>query len=231
MALVREEFQLYYQPIFKMSDRSLVGSEALVRWNHPAHGVLLPSQFIPSIQYTSEMLELEEWVIERAVQKVCTTISSQYIAVNVSSKMFYRPDFVSWIENKILKRFDVQDGALQFDVNEEVIMINPRTSKKIIMQLHELGVVVAVDDFGTGCSCLGKLKDVPLRSLKIDGQFISPLVGCSSSRRLCEAIIAAGHCLGMEVVAEGIETEEEYQFLKQAGCDRGQGHLLGTPKP
>lgn len=234
IALDRGEFELYYQPIFNMDDRSLAGQEALLRWNHPVHGVLSPSQFITSVRYGLEMIALEKWVIEQAVKDVCSGDSVDpllYVAVNISSRMFYRPCFVSWLESDIVKRYSLQHGVLQFDVNESVLMTNPKISKKIVADLFKIGVGVAVDDFGTGCTCLGQLKDVHLRSLKIDGQFVSTWATSSMSRKLCEAVIAVAHCFDMDVVAEGIETEEQYQFLKIKGCNRGQGNWLGAPKP
>lgn len=234
VALERGEFQLYYQPIFHMDDGTLAGSEALLRWNHPIHGVLPPGQFVTSIRYSSEMLELERWIIEQTVKDVClgeVVDPSLYVAVNISSRMFYRPCFVSWLESEIVKVYSLQRGMLQFDINESVLMANPKLSKKIVADLYGLGVPVAVDDFGTGCASLANLKDVSSQSLKIDGQFVSTLTTNTSSRALCEAIIAVAQCFDMAVVAEGIETEEEFEFLKKAGCNQGQGNWLGVPKP
>jgi|GEM_PF-1631050 len=234
IAIARDEFELYYQSIINMDDHSLAGQEALLRWNHPVHGILTPDQFVTSIRYSSEMIDLEKWIIEQAVKDVCCSEDGEqslYVAVNISSRMFYRPCFVSWLESDIVKRYSLQCGVLQFDVNESVLMTNPKISKKIVADLSEIGVGVAVDDFGTGCTCLGQLKDVDLRSLKIDGQFVSTWSTSSMSRKLCEAVIAVAHCFDMDVVAEGIETEEQYEFLKKAGCNRGQGNFLGVPRP
>lgn len=233
-ALKRGEFELYFQPIFNLNDRSLAGQEAFLRWHHPTHGLLSPRQFMTSIRYHSEMIKLEKWIIEQVVKGVCSDThedSPFYVTVNISSQMFYRPSFVTWLEACIISPYSLGFGVLQFDISESVLMTNPQIAKAIVTELHALGVTVSVDDFGTGCTCLGNLKDVPLKSLKIDGQFISSWAVSPSSKRLCEAVISVAQCLNLDVTAEGIETEEQFDFLKKAGCHRGQGNWLGAPKP
>jgi diguanylate cyclase (GGDEF)-like protein len=233
-ALVNHELVLDYQPTFRIDDGGLVGAEALVRWNHPTRGLLLPGAFIPIAEESELIVALGERVLELA----CTQWAgwrAQWprarelaLAVNVSARQLGHPGLVTTVQ-RILGVTGVPAHALVLEITEGGLLHDARTAADAIAELRREGVRIALDDFGTGYSSLGYLKRFPLDILKIDRSFIRELDERLEDRVIVEAIIAMAHALGMDVTAEGIETPAQLEALRELGSTNAQGFLLSRP--
>lgn len=231
-ALGRGELQLAYQPQVRLRDRCMNGVEALLRWRNPDLGDVPPDRFIPVAEEIGMIGEIGAWVLEQGCRQMAAWEAHGFLvprlAVNISVHQLERPDVVEQVR-AILARTGITPDRLELEVTETVLM---RQAERVIANLNELrdlGITLAVDDFGSGFSSLGYLKRLPIRRLKIDRMFIDHLTEDPSDDAISRAIIALGRGLGLEVIAEGVETEIQAEFLTEEGCHEAQGYLFGRP--
>ena len=230
---VREhEFVLHFQPQLRMSDGALIGIEALVRWAHPEHGLITPGDFIPVAEARRLILPIGQWVLRTALQHAVRwheiSLARVPVAVNLSGLQFQAPGFVGSIE-AALAEAGATGAMLELELTERMLMDNLATVQSVLTSLRALGVRIAVDDFGTGYTSLQHLKSLPLDRLKIDRSFVEGLPGDAGSAAITSAIIQMGHGLGLQVLAEGVETAAQRAHLLGQGCDAQQGLLDGAP--
>ena len=231
-ALRREEFRLHFQPLFDRAGAP-VGMEALVRWEHPQRGLLAPGHFIGVCEDSGLIVPLGRWVLREAARhhRILAEhgLGHLRIAVNVSAAQFahdLQADVVA-----VVDEFGLPDGALELELTESLLMANPDRAIETMRGLAERGVCMAIDDFGTGYSSLAYLKRLPLDRLKIDRSFVKDLGEDQDDAEICASIIGLGHSLGLTIVAEGVETEGQLEWLRARGCDELQGYLLARPQP
>ncbi|HRQ57269.1 MAG TPA: EAL domain-containing protein [Azoarcus taiwanensis] len=233
-ALDLGEFSLAYQPQIDARSGKLIGLEALLRWRNPELGMVSPIQFVPIAEATGIIVPIGEWVLLEA----CTQAQQWRersgwdfeIAVNLSARQFVREDLCATVQNA-LERSGLPARALELEITEGLLMSDPAGATRILTNLRDLGVKVALDDFGTGYSSLAYLKNFPLDRLKLDRAFVKDLPGNESDCAISHAVIALGHNLGLQVLAEGVETQEQRRFLADAGCDHFQGYFFARPLP
>ncbi len=230
--LENDEFELHYQPIFELRDRSVTGFEALLRW-HPPGGtaVVPPSEFIAAAEECGIIVPLGEWVLREALHRARAWQSpgrALSIAVNVSAHQLARPSFVEGLRNLVAET-GIDPGLVELEVTEGVIIEGAGEAREALFQLAALGVEIAIDDFGTGYSGLAYLKRLPIDTVKIDQSFVRDLTVDPDDAAIVTAIVAMSRSLGIDVVAEGVETEEQLEELKRLGCQRAQGFLLARP--
>ncbi|WP_156363976.1 EAL domain-containing protein [Pseudomonas mandelii] len=233
-AVLNHEFEVWYQPKINLLNNEVAGAEALVRWRDPIHGLVSPADFIPLAESTGLIIQIGEHVIDR----VCSDIRRWtdlgilhgVIAVNVAALQIDRSDYVETLRSA-LEEYDLPATVLEVEVTESLMMASPEHSREVLSTLQSLGITTAIDDFGTGYSSLAYLKLLPINSLKIDRSFISDLPADKSDVAITKTIVALGHALGFKIIAEGVETIEQNTFLKEIGCDQGQGYLYGRPMP
>jgi EAL domain-containing protein (putative c-di-GMP-specific phosphodiesterase class I) len=232
-SLERSEFFLSFQPIFSLGDRRLRGFEALVRWHHPTIGLVAPLDFIPIAEETGFIVPLGRWILLAACEQLAawTALSNEplTVAVNLSRRQLASPLLVDNIRTA-LALTGVHPLQLVLEVTESVLMENPEQAASALTELRALGIRIAVDDFGTGFSSLSYLQRFPVDVLKIDKSFVDPLNESEpASSALVTSIIGLAHSLSLEVVAEGIEREDQFERLIELGCDYGQGYLMARP--
>ena len=232
-AIKRDELVLHYQPRYRMSgDRQLCGMEALLRWQHPQRGLLGPNEFIPVAEESGLILPIGQWVIEETCRQMRLWrdegVRPPTCAVNLSARQLAQGGLVEGVAGA-LSGSDLPGRDLEVEVTESVLMADPEMATTILQRLHELGVQVAIDDFGTGHSALSYLKRFPAGTIKIDRSFVRGLPADRDDAAITQAVVAMSHKLGLRVVAEGIETPEQLQYLIGIGCDEAQGYLLGRP--
>lgn len=231
-AIERNELFVMYQPQLALGNGDVLGLEALVRWQHPTRGLISPDQFIPIAEDCGLIIPIGNWVMESACTEYARWASQGLtkgsLAVNISSHQFRQADFCDRVSG-VLSRTGLKPELLELEVTEGVVMQGIDQVLQKLTRLRELGVTLAIDDFGTGYSSLNYLKQFPLHRLKIDQSFIRGLPDDQESGAIAKAIIQMGHSLGLDVLAEGIETREEEQHIQTLGCDAGQGYLFAKP--
>jgi len=233
-ALERKEFTLHYQPKFDLKSGAISGAEALLRWTHPVLGSVLPSRFIPIAEESGLIVPIGAWVLHeaclqaRAWAEAGLTVAP--IAVNVSAVQFRSESFLQNLFAD-LSETGLDPQSLALEMTESVLMRSPELTAPILRALKEKGISVSVDDFGTGYSSLSYLRNFPLDALKIDRSFVQHLGDASHDRAIVRSIISLGQSLHLRVVAEGIETLQDLNFLKDQGCDEGQGYYFFRPLP
>ncbi|MDR0279282.1 MAG: EAL domain-containing protein [Paucimonas sp.] len=233
-ALEQEEFELWYQPRIDLFSGRVEGAEALLRWRDPQQGLVSPGDFIPLAERTGLIIPLGEQVLELVCRQVRQWRDRELlpgpIAINVAALQIERSDYVASL-TRALERHGLGPELLEVEITESLLMESQQHACEILAQLQALGVATAVDDFGTGYSSLAYLKALPINHLKIDRAFIKDLPQGENDVAITRAIIDLGHALGYRITAEGIETHAQHQFLRNAGCDHGQGYLIGRPMP
>ena len=233
-SLTQDQFELYYQPLFAINDNSLVGAEALIRWHHPDKGMIPPDQFIAVAEQSGLINELGDWVLAQACREINTFadvgISGIRVAINISPVQFRRKDFLQHML-LILKQYNVSTDCIELEITEGAVMYNVDQAIKTMQALHDAGFQLAMDDFGTGYSSLSYLKRFPIQKVKIDQSFISDLENDDDSKSITTAIIQMSHSLGLDVLAEGVETKAQLQYLQEEKCDYVQGYYTGRPMP
>lgn len=233
-ALEREEFVLHYQPQIDLTTGRLVGLEALIRWQHPERGLIPPDRFIAVAEETGLICPIGEWVLRTA----CAQNRSWQLlgapplrmAVNLSAYQFRQSNTVSSIA-KILSETGLEPECLEIEITETAAMTDVPFTVSILQQLQAMGIHIALDDFGTGYSSLWSLKNLPLDTLKIDRSFVADLMNDSNGTAIVKVAIALGHGLNLKVIAEGVETAEQLEFLQALNCDLAQGYFFGKPMP
>lgn len=235
-AIHKEEFQLYYQPIIDIGTRKIVGVEALIRWQHPEQGMISPMDFIPLAEETGLMEEIERWVIKTAfLQKLewdtmAEGFTNLILSVNISGKSFVQYGFVNYIRNLLLQT-GLNSNEIQLEITETVFIDKADITKKVFNDISSMGILIALDDFGTGYSSLTYLKNFPIDIVKLDANFVKGIINQGEDRVIVESVINLTHDLGLLIIAEGIETETQYEVLKMNNCDYGQGYLYSRPVP
>ena len=228
------ELVLHYQPKAFVATLGISGAEALVRWQHPRRGLLLPAEFLEMAEDTGLIVPVGEWVLRQVCNQVMSWIDAGVtpvpVAVNLSSAQFHLEDLLERI-GAILNETAMDTHYLAIEITESTIMRDAREAHEILCRLKELGVQVAIDDFGTGYSSLSSLKNLPVHHLKIDRAFIKDLAGSPEDLVITRAVIMMGHGLGLSVIAEGVESHEQLALLRQEGCDELQGFLVSPPLP
>jgi len=232
-ALARGELALQYQPILDVGRRSVTGYEALLRWRHPARGLLLPGEFIELSELTGMIAEIGPWVLRTACREAASwqagSGEAPGVSVNVSPRQLLGADLVEQV-SKALQESELPPQRLTLEITESLALQNPQRSSATLGELHRLGVRLAIDDFGTGHSSLSQLKRFPVDTLKVDRGFVSDLHQNAGDRAIIATVITMARTLGMRVVAEGVELEEQLDVLRADGCHMAQGFLLGRPE-
>ena len=233
-ALELQQFRLHYQPKFDASNSQPVGAEALLRWEHPQQGLLLPEEFIDLAEKTGLIIPIGEWVLNEACRQMRIWFDQGYshwrIAVNLSALQFCYSGLVDSVV-AALERHRLPANSLTLEITETTAMSDADASMVVLQRLSQMGVDLSIDDFGTGYSSLMYLKRLPANELKIDRGFVRDLEHDSDDAAIVSAIVALGQALGLRIVAEGVETDTQQSFLTTLGCDALQGFLLGEPLP
>ena len=235
-AAERQEFLVYYQPIMSLETNRLAGFEALVRWQHPTQGFVSPADFISIAEETGLIVELGRWVLEescRQMRQWQMEIPNQMpltVSVNLSGKQFTQTDLIEQVKG-ILNDTGLDPRFLKLEITESVVMENAEIAKSMLTQLRAIGVKLSIDDFGTGYSSLSYLHRFPINTLKIDRSFISSMSAGDENMEIVRTIMTLANNLGMDVVAEGVETEKQLAQLKEIKCEFGQGYLFSKPIP
>jgi Amt family ammonium transporter len=232
-ALERKEFRLVYQPIHAVADQVVVGFEALLRWEHPERGTIPPLEFIPVAEESGLMVPIGEWVLEEACRQATewrqTYGITAQMSVNVSGRQLADPSFVTHVAT-VLSATGMRPEHLILEITESILLSKGSGGEAVLAELKALGVRLSIDDFGTGYSSLAYLRRLTVDQLKVDRNFVQDMVGHGDTR-IMEAVVRLAHDLGLEVVAEGVETTDELDAVRALGCDIVQGFLLGRPVP
>jgi predicted signal transduction protein with EAL and GGDEF domain len=232
LALARQQLSLVYQPLIDLQSNTMVGAEALMRWNHPELGEVPPSIFIPLAEDTDLIASLGEWALEQASARLSDWANrlapNFYLTVNVSVRQIRRQDMAAVVAG-VLSRFPKARGHLNLEITESSLFENSVHAKGVMERLKSQGVGMWLDDFGTGFSGLSQLRRLPVRGVKIDQSFIADMATDPEDLAITQAIIAMAHSMGMKVTAEGVETQEQAQLLRARGCDTAQGYLFDRP--
>jgi diguanylate cyclase (GGDEF)-like protein len=231
-ALAKGELRLFFQPKYSAARNEICGAEALLRWQHPTRGLVPPNEFIPVAEESELIVPLGEWVIHAACRQLqawaAAGLQRVPIAVNVSPRQF-KPELPAIVRRAVESA--AQKDFLHLELTESSVMANPKSAIALLRELRALGLRLAMDDFGTGYSSLSYLHLLPLHELKIDHSFITAIPAGGGSAPLVDAIIAMAHSLGLAVIAEGVETDVQFQYLRQRGCDECQGFYFSEPLP
>jgi diguanylate cyclase (GGDEF)-like protein/PAS domain S-box-containing protein len=233
-AIEREEFEIHYQPIVALAGGYVIGFEALVRWRHPQRGLVPPSEFLPVAEETGLMAQIDRWVLQRACRQLAewqALFPAQpplSISVNLSSRDFSQPDLADRIEQEL--RAAALDGhSLRLEITESAIMEHSEVAADMFERLRRMGVQVYIDDFGTGYSSLSYLHRFPVATLKIDRSFVSRMSSSGENAKIIQTIVMLARDLGMNVIAEGVETSEQCDHLRALRCEYGQGFFFSRP--
>jgi diguanylate cyclase (GGDEF)-like protein len=226
------QLEVWYQPQLDLRDSTIMTVEALVRWNHPQRGIILPGEFISVAEDSGLIVPLGEYVLREA----CATVRGWTeaglppvrVAVNISMRQFSQPDLVGMVA-RILARTGLEPSYLELEITESTAARDMKRTVELLRQLEAMGVRISIDDFGTGYSAFGSLRQLPLHALKIDRSLICDIEHDPGDAAIAANIISLAHNLGLEVIAEGVETEQQLNFLKQEGCDAYQGYLCARP--
>ncbi|WP_411383259.1 EAL domain-containing protein [Pseudomonas sp. L7] len=233
-ALEQNEFMLYYQPQFSGDGKRLTGAEALLRWRHPRRGLVPPGDFIPVIEELGLVVDVGDWVLREASRQLKAWHKAKVrvpkVSVNISARQFSDGQLGTRIAT-ILEETGLPPACLELELTESILMREVNEAMQILDSLKNLGLSIAVDDFGTGYSSLNYLKQFPIDVLKIDRTFVDGLPEGEQDAQIARAIIAMAHSLNLAVIAEGVETHEQLEFLREHGCDEVQGYLFGRPMP
>lgn len=233
-ALDQEEFVVHYQPQYCARTGEIVGAEALVRWDHPAKGLVPPLEFIGLAEESGLIVPLGEWVMRRVCKRTKSWqdagLRPGTVAVNVSPRQFRDSNLLAMVENALVDS-GLGPESLEIEITEGTAMQDTDRSEVVLRAVAGMGSRISIDDFGSGYSSLGYLKRFPLHSLKIDQSFVRGVASDANDAAIAVAILAMSQALNLEVVAEGVETEEQLTFFSERGCQRIQGFYLGTPMP
>jgi EAL domain-containing protein (putative c-di-GMP-specific phosphodiesterase class I) len=233
-AIERNEFLLHYQPKLDLRTGAIAGVEALIRWKHPDWGMVSPAQFIPLAEETGLIVQIGEWVLKTACDQSRSWreqgIPAVRVAVNLSARQFSQKTLVSDVA-RTLAQSGLTPDCLELEITESLVMHNPEGAAETLHKLKAMGITLSIDDFGTGYSSLAYLKRFPIDCVKIDRSFIKDIPTEADDMAITKGVIALGHSLRLKVVAEGVETVEQQDFLRSNDCDEMQGYLFSKPLP
>lgn len=233
-ALERDEFSLHYQPILRLADGDVTGFEALLRWRHPAHGAVSPAVFVPVAEASGQIVPMGHWIIDTAVAAAARIATrpgpTLTVALNLSIRQFDDPQLFPTIE-AALARHQLAPDRLKLEITESLVMSNFDASRDLLRRCKDRGIGLSVDDFGTGYSSLSYLHQLPVDTLKLDRSFLSDVLTNPASLKIVRAVARLAADLGMQTVAEGVETTEQAEALKAIGIDCAQGFLYARPAP
>ena len=227
-ALTRNEFEVHYQPLVRISTGEINGVEALLRWRHPVRGMVSPAEFIPLAEETKLIVPLGEWVLHQACAEVASWPGRIRVAVNLSAVQFKNAN-VPELVAAVLSAAGLCPSRLEVEITETAILDEEETTRSALEQLRDMGVRISMDDFGTGYSSLSYLRKYPFHKIKIDQSFVRGLSYTAESQAIVQAVVGMAATLGMTSTAEGVETEEQLKLLQAAGCQEAQGYLFGRP--
>ena len=232
-SIKNKELELYYQPQVSTSDGKVVGAEALIRWQHPKHGLIAPDDFIPIAEQSGFIQPLTEWVLNQALEDYSKDLcsgNSSTISVNLSA-LNLRDERISQTISKALKKWSIPANVLTIELTESAIMSDPKFAIEILTKLDAMGVSLAIDDFGTGHSSLSYIKKLPVDEIKIDRSFIKNILHDSDDEAIVRAVLELTRRMNLSIVAEGVEDKETYDFLRELGCNIVQGYYFSKPVP
>ena len=233
-ALERREFTLYYQPKIDSFTKNIIGSEALIRWENSDYGLISPTKFIPIAEENGLIIPIGEWVLETICDQLNewkeAGINPIPVAINISAKQIEQKNFVKSFSS-ILEKTQIENELLEIELTESILINNSQKTSRKLIKLRKSGMKVAIDDFGTGYSSLAYLTNFPFDKLKIDQSFIRDIVTDKAAASLATSIISMAHRLGVRVIAEGVETEDQMKFLTNYKCDEFQGYYFSEPIP
>ena len=233
-ALIRDQFYLVYQPQISYRDHRVVGVEALIRWQHPEHGLVPPDLFIPLAEQNGTIIAIGEWVLDQACKQLREWHDQGFVdlrmAVNLSTVQLHHAELPR-VVNNLLQIYRLPPRSLELEVTETGLMEDISTAAQHLLSLRRSGALIAIDDFGTGYSSLSYLKSLPLDKIKIDKSFVQDLLDDDDDATIVRAIIQLGKSLGMQVIAEGVETAEQESYIISEGCHEGQGYHYSKPLP
>ena len=233
-AMDHNQLRLHFQPQVDLARGEVIGMEALARWDSPSLGAISPTRFIPLAEETGLIVPLGEWALRSACRQMRAWMDEEdapdYVAVNVSAVQLSRSDLPA-VVRAALQEFDLDASYLELEITESFVMAGPEAAVRVLQELKDLGVRLSIDDFGTGYSSLAYLKRLPVDRLKVDQSFVRDMLVDANDEAIVRAVIAMGHSLGLNVLAEGVETVEQAQRLKMLGCDSAQGWHYGRPEP
>ncbi|HMM88709.1 EAL domain-containing protein [Bradyrhizobium sp.] len=229
-ALQRDELEVYYQPIRDVAKDVVVGFEALARWNHSLRGMISPANFIPLAEETGLIVPIGEWVLRQACMDAAGWSQNVGVAVNLSPVQFKNPDLVATVK-QALKDSGLPAHRLELEITESVLLQNSEATLSVLHELRAFGVRISLDDFGTGYSSLSYLRSFPFDKIKIDRSFVTELATREDSMAIVRAVTGLGKSLGIVTTAEGVETDAQFDLLRQEGCTQAQGYLFSPPRP
>lgn len=229
-AVAEKQFEVFYQPLLQAGTGDLTGFEALLRWNHPERGTVSPAEFIPLAEETSLIKPLGAWVLEKACCDAARWPLPLKVAINLSPVQFVKSRLVEEVRHA-LNVSGLAAARLELEITESVLLQNSEETLRSLNELRELGVQISMDDFGTGYSSLSYLRSFPFDKIKIDQAFVRTLADGRGSLEIIRAVVGLGRALNMKVLAEGVETVEQFAALKAEGCDEVQGYLFSKPVP
>jgi predicted signal transduction protein with EAL and GGDEF domain len=227
-AVARGEMQLVYQPQTDVGSGAVIGFEALLRWKHPERGYVSPALFIPIAEESDAILQIGEWVLREACREAASWPNPLSVAVNVSAVQILTPHFVQLV-HEVLFQTGLKSERLEVEITETALIRDPSRAQSNLRQLKALGVRIAMDDFGTGYSSLSNLRTYPFDKIKIDSSFIRAVDANDQTAAIVRSVLGLGRGLGLPVLAEGVESEEELRFLASEQCQAAQGYLMGRP--
>ncbi len=229
-ALLRNDFEVYYQPIYDLESDRIVCFEALVRWNHPVQGLVSPAEFIPIAEEPGLIVQIGDWVLRKACSDAAKWSRNVSVAVNLSPTQFKNRNLVASVISA-LSASGLAPSRLELEITESVLLQDTEATLAALHKLHESNIRISVDDFGTGYSSLSYLRSFPFDKIKIDQSFVHELASRGDSIAIIRAVAALGKSLGIVTIAEGVETNEQLALLRSEGCTQGQGYLFNAPRP
>jgi EAL domain-containing protein (putative c-di-GMP-specific phosphodiesterase class I) len=228
--LEKRQLELFYQPLFDLREERIRGFEALLRWRHPERGLVPPDQFIPVAEATGLIVPIGEWVLRQACADAVNWPSDMMVAVNLSPLQFTSPQLSTAVSGALVGA-GLAASRLELEVTESVLLQDSGVVLALLHELRGMGLRIALDDFGTGYSSLSYLRSFPFDKIKIDQSFIRGPTGVTGSAAIVDAIVTLASSLGMTTTAEGVETVEQLEQVRRAGCTEAQGYYLGRPRP
>jgi diguanylate cyclase (GGDEF)-like protein len=233
-ALTLNQFSINFQPQMTIATGQLYGFEALIRWRHPVRGMVPPDEFIPVLEQSRQIVPLGYWIIEQCMQQCLSLLHSGWhhfrIAINLSAEQFVDPELIPTLK-LLLDKYELQGCYFELELTERTLVQSIETMLNIMSQIKAMGIHFAIDDFGTGYSSLSYLKKMPMDCIKIDKSFLSGMLENAADFQIIASTIAMVQKLQLQVVAEGVETREQLELLRQQGCDIAQGYLIARPIP